>query len=439
MAFHAGLEFSKGFAPFDSGAVEWVEQLRAVQPKLSKFAESETVRESLYYTEKTKGRKTIEQRFQNRMRARGGRRLLPESRPSRRVVFQLPEEVDPDHHFWRTPSWRLEGGLEGRRLYGVTHRPRRSSFVDACCPSFGHRRVSAGEKAAAGLSRMAGAGAFPSPIAHVSRRVRVCRCGGARPKPKCLVGNFNAYGKEGPMGLAAPRVWRARVPRGFWVGLGAAARRDLLRCLRGRGFCRRKACVVSCQRFRCTERESVQRDLLRVAEHPCVSLPRARRCEEDVEALLHEFASLCGDSLANDRGLLCGGAPKPKRGKKGRMLSAKPTRSESPKAARTEDVVIEDVRPEDPVEQLRAALRHADTTDVEMGQLHVEGRVKPSRTLSAKPSRGDPPPKVARTECASEVVLPEACAVVEGVSDCDDDGETFTWSGGGCALLQRGR
>ena len=46
---------------------------------------------------------------------------------------------------------------------------------------------------------MAGAGAFPSPIAHLVDVFRVGCCTSVRrPKPKCVVGNFNAYGSECP-------------------------------------------------------------------------------------------------------------------------------------------------------------------------------------------------------------------------------------------------
>ena len=121
-------------------------RLRAAQPKPLRFTQDvQLSRSPLYYQERPKSRKTTEQRFQSRMRPRGGKCLEPEWRASGRVVAQLDEEDDAEFQFWRTPPSRFEGDLQGRKLYGVGHRP----------------------------------------------------------KPQCVIGNFNAYGKEGP---AASRV-----------------------------------------------------------------------------------------------------------------------------------------------------------------------------------------------------------------------------------------
>ena len=64
-------------------------------------------------------------------------------------MVQPHEEEDAEFQFWRTPQARFGGDLQGRKLYGVSHRP----------------------------------------------------------KPKCVVGNINAYGMEGPPAILRPTSW----------------------------------------------------------------------------------------------------------------------------------------------------------------------------------------------------------------------------------------
>ena len=92
---HAGLIFCKNLPAFESGAIQRLEKLRAVQPKPLRITQDlQTLRSPLYYQVRGKSGKTTEQRFQNRMRARGGKCLEPEWRDSRRAVAQPREEDD---------------------------------------------------------------------------------------------------------------------------------------------------------------------------------------------------------------------------------------------------------------------------------------------------------------------------------------------------------
>ena len=94
---HAGLLFAATLPAYDQGAVWRLARLRAAQPKPLRFTQDvQLSRSPLYYQERRKSGKTTEQRFQNRMRARGGKCLEPECRAPRRVVVQRDEEDDAE-------------------------------------------------------------------------------------------------------------------------------------------------------------------------------------------------------------------------------------------------------------------------------------------------------------------------------------------------------
>jgi hypothetical protein len=59
----------------------------------------------------------------------------------------------------------------------------------------------------------------------------------------------------GAMATSRPMKCATRVPRGFWVGLGGAAQKNLLRSLRGYGFCPRRKMHAKMQATSRTHRD----------------------------------------------------------------------------------------------------------------------------------------------------------------------------------------
>ena len=111
--WRAAVQLAKSFPSYDCGALRRVEKLRAFQLRPVRAAPDA----GCEWTVSRDGLR--EKRFNNRMRARGGHALLPESRPARRVCVQVPEEEDAELNALRSRVC-LPGGrwVTSQTLYG---------------------------------------------------------------------------------------------------------------------------------------------------------------------------------------------------------------------------------------------------------------------------------------------------------------------------------